>query len=179
VTPSPGAELESHAAENGLATISITGEIADGDGESFKSQIKQAEIEGHIVSEVKLDSIGGSLFEGTSIARLIRKRLLNTVIASGGTCASVCFVIFAAGATRSVHPPVRVGVHAASNESGEETQDTSAGTAAMARIAELLGVPPSITSAMVSTPSSRMYWLSKTQLEQMGAVAADEPHHPD
>jgi hypothetical protein len=179
VTSSEGAEIKYRATENRLVTISINGEIAKGDGESFRSQIKEAEIKGYVVSEVQLNSGGGSLFEGTSVARAIRKRLLNTVVVPGGTCASACFVIFAAGATRSVHPTARVGLHAASTESGEENQDTSAATAAMVRIAELLGVPPAISSAMISTPPSQMYWLSNSQLEQMGAVVAGEPRRPD
>jgi len=43
----------------------------------------------------------------------------------------------------------------------------------MTRIAKILGVPPAIIEAMSSTPSSEIFWLSKTNLVSMGAVVVD------
>jgi hypothetical protein len=126
VMPANAAEVERHLTTNGAAAISIAGEIMEGDADALRREIRRAEIGGYSISEIQLNSIGGSLFEGTSIARVIRAASLNTDVAVGDTCASVCFLAFASGSTRSVHLGARVGVHAASNESGEETQASSA-----------------------------------------------------
>ena len=170
--PTNAAEVARHLTTRGVATISITGEIAEGDAESLRREITKAKTGGYSISKIQLNSIGGSLFEGTSIARAIRGASLNTNVAAGGTCASVCFLAFAAGSVKSVDAGARVGVHAASSETGEETQASRAATAAMARIATLLGVPSRIIESMVSTPSARMFWLNRANFMSMGAVIA-------
>lgn len=168
--PANAAEVERHPTTSGAVTISIAGEIVEGDAEALRREIRRAAIGGYFISEIQLNSIGGSLFEGTSIARVIRATSLNTSVAVGDTCASVCFLAFAAGSTRSVHLGARVGVHVASNEAGEETHASSAATATMARIAKLLGVPSGIIERMVSTPSTQMFWLNGANFVSMGAV---------
>jgi len=172
VAPTNAAEVARHLTTRGVATISITGEIVEGDADSLRREIHNAKIGGYSIAKIQLNSIGGNLFEGTSISRAIRDASLNTNVAAGDTCASVCFLAFAAGLIKSVDAGARVGVHAASSESGEETQASRAATAAMARIATLLGVSSRIIESMVSTPSSRMFWLDRANFMSMGAVIA-------
>ena len=177
-TPTKAARIDRQVTSPLSITISIDGEIVEGDGEALKLEIGRAETLKSTISEIQLNSIGGSLFEGANIARIIRNALLDTVVASGDTCASACFLAFAAGSTRTVHSGARVGVHAVSDEFGEQTQASRAGTAAMARIAKILGVPSAIVESMISTPSSQMFWLTAANLAAMGAVVTDKLHRP-
>jgi hypothetical protein len=170
LAPANAAEIERRVTAKGAVSISIAGEIVEGDGQAVRLEIVRAEAEGYAISEIQLNSVGGRLFEGGDIARTIRAASLKTVVASGATCASACFLAFAAGLTRSVHSGARVGVHAACNESGDENHASSAATAAMARIAKILGVPSAIIEGMITTPSSEMFWLSKSNFVSMGAV---------
>jgi hypothetical protein len=168
--PASAAEVDRHWTTNGAITISVAGEIVEGDAEALRLEIRRAEIGGYSISEIQLNSVGGSLYEGASVARVIRASSLNTKVAAGDTCASACFLVFAAGLTKSVRTGARVGVHAATTDSGEETQASRAATAAMARIAALLGVPSEIIERMVSTPSTKMFWLDGGNLVSMGVV---------
>jgi hypothetical protein len=172
------AEIERHATGPASVAISVDGEIVEGDGKAFESVISRTEAQGYSVSVVLLNSIGGSLFEGIDIARTIRKAAIKTVVASAETCASVCFFAFAAGSTRTVYSGARVGVHAAANELGQETPSSSAGTAAMGRIAEILGLPSAIVARIIATPSSQIFWLTKAHFAEMGAVITDKEYHP-
>ena len=154
-------------------TISIVGEIVDGDSDAFNSAIETATSEGFSIAEVRLNSVGGSLFEGAHIARLVWAANMKTRVASGATCASACFLAFAAGSTKLVEAAARVGVHAASDEGGTETLASIGATAAMARIAGKFQVPSKIIENMVSTPASRMFWLSRSDLMSMGAITTE------
>jgi hypothetical protein len=158
---------------DGVAAISITGEIAAGDADAFRSAIAQATAAGYSVSEIRLNSIGGNVFEGVKIVRLVNSANLNTSVALGATCASVCFLAFAAGAEKSVDISSRIGVHVASGESGDETPASIAATGAMARIAQSLFVPADIINRMVSTPATGMFWLDKSDLAEMGVTVND------
>ncbi len=51
---------------------------------------------------------------------------LLVAVPTGATCASACFLIFAAGATRVAAPDALIGVHSTSVR-GQETPDTLAG----------------------------------------------------
>lgn len=163
----------SYVAAAGVATISITGEIAAGDSDALKSAIATATEDGYSVSEIRLNSIGGNVVEGVKIVRFVNSANLNTHVALGATCASVCFLAFAAGAEKSVDIPSRIGVHVASGELGEESPASIAATRAMARIAQTLLVPKEIISKMVSTPATGMFWLGQSDLTGMGVTIHD------
>jgi hypothetical protein len=153
-----------------LATISITGEIVAGDSASLKSAMARAADAGYPAAEIMLNSIGGNVYEGVKIARLVHGAKMNTNVAFGAICASVCFLAFAAGAKKTADLAARIGVHSASGELGEETPASIAGTQAMARIAQTLSVPRAIIEQMLSTPASQVYWLGTTDLAAMGAI---------
>ena len=164
------AEVEQHLISGSAVTISIDGEIVDGDAQLFRSAVESAAKAGYSIAEVTLDSIGGSLLEGAKIVRLVRAANLKTSITSRATCASACFLAFAAGSTKLVDLAARVGVHVASDEFGAETPASIAATGAMARIAKRLHVPAKIIERMVSTPASGMFWLGRSDLVSMGAI---------
>jgi len=106
------ADIQRHVISEGVVTISISGEIVEGDGESLIANVKAAEAKGYTISEIRLNSMGGNLSEGTALVRIIRRTALSTVVLSGDTCASACFLAFAAGLMRTVQLGARVGVHA-------------------------------------------------------------------
>jgi hypothetical protein len=160
------------AVARSMTTISITGEIALGDAGRLRSAIERATDAGYPVSEIRLDSIGGNVFEGVKIVRLLDSANVNTNVAFGATCASVCFLAFAAGVEKSADISARIGVHVASGELGKETPASIAATGAMARIAQTLLVPRDIISRMVSTPATGMFWLGRNDLAKMGVTVS-------
>jgi len=170
VLPVSGAVIESRASADGTVAISIAGEIVEGDAEALRLEIQTAQFANFSISEIQLNSIGGSLYEGTGLARVVRTASLNTRVAERNICASVCFLVFAAGSTKSVQNGARVGVHAATMASGAISIKA---TESMGRIAKLLGVPSEIIGRMVSTPASQMFWLNGANLALMGAVITD------
>lgn len=163
-----------YAADDRAATISLVGEIVDGDAAAVKRAIGDAVSGGSGPIEIRLNSIGGNVHEGVNIVRMVHAAHLNTTVTRGATCASICFLAFAAGERKTVDCLARIGVHVASEEAGEEDAASIRGTAALAHIALTLDVPTNIIQRMVSTPPDTMFWLSRSDLQSMGAVIAGE-----
>src|SRR5436190_10175453 len=159
------AEIKSLNLADDCAEISISGNIAAGDAELLRTRIKAATDAGKLVTSVRLNSEGGSLLEGARLADVVRSAKVSTNVGQSATCASACFLIFAAGETKYAYVRARIGVHGAS-ENGAESRKA---TMAMARIAEELDVPSSIIRRMVSTPPNDVTWLSLNDLRLMGA----------
>jgi hypothetical protein len=100
---------------------------------------------------------------------------MATNVGQGATCASACFLVFAAGETKFANYTAQIGVHGASDETGQETVQSGAATVSMARIAKELGVPTAIIGRMVVTPPSEMVWLSPADLQSMGTSMVGKP----
>jgi hypothetical protein len=159
------AEITSSNLKDDTIEISISGNIAAGDAELLRTRIKAATDAGKLVTSVRLNSEGGSLLEGARLADVVKSTKLSTNVGQNATCASACFLIFAAGETKYAYVRARIGVHGAS-ENGAESRKA---TKAMARIAEELDVPSSIIRRMVNTPPNDVTWLSLNDLRLMGA----------
>ncbi len=139
--------------------IIATGEIQLGDDEKLHTLV--AGLPGNtVLLGIALSSPGGNLGEGIRLATTIR----NTGFATGahGTCASACFLLFAAGAKKLVFEGARIGVHSASFH-GVENMGTQAVTTQMARKAAEFGVPPAIIGKMVTTAAEDMAWHGMAQ----------------
>jgi hypothetical protein len=169
------ADITSTVSKEGKIIVSIVGNIAEGDAETFKSIIKSANDGGRLVSGVRLNSPGGNLLEGTKLAEIIRFGKIATVLANGAQCASACFVVFAAGDPKFVSYAASIGVHGASDMNGRETIEAGAATVSMARIVKDLGVPAAIIGKMVVTPPDQMVWLGPDDLRSMGATMTGKP----
>jgi hypothetical protein len=169
------AEIKSLAAKDGRVVILITGEITPGDADNFSGAIKQANDAGKFVANVRLNSDGGNLLEGVKLADAVRFGKISTNVGKNATCASACFLVFAAGSTKYVSYGAQIGVHGASDESGNETVQSGAATVSMARIAKDLGVPAAIIGRMVVTPPGDMVWLSPQDLQSMGTAMVGKP----
>ncbi len=173
--PALSATLKSVTGKDGRVIIQIVGEIADGDTESFTAAIKTANDSGKLVANVRLNSIGGNLLEGVRLAAAVKFAKMSTNVGQGATCASACFLVFAAGETKFASYTAQIGVHGASDQTGAETVQSGAATVSMARIAKELGVPSAIIGRMVVTPPSEMVWLSPQDLQSMGTTMVGKP----
>jgi ATP-dependent protease ClpP protease subunit len=149
LTATSAATLKSVATKDGGTIILLSGEIVEGDTDTLKASIKTANDAGKLVSGVRLNSPGGNLLEGLKLADAVRFAKVATNVAGGATCASACFLVYAAGATKFANYTAQVGIHGASDKQGEETAASGAATVSMARAAKELGVPAAIIGRMV------------------------------
>lgn len=175
ITIAHGAEFSSTQTQDGKIIIVLNGSIADGDVTKFKSIIQTANTGGKAVYAIRLNSPGGSLVEGVQLAEIIKYAKMATSVPAGSSCASACFVAFAAGIEKFVSYSGSVGVHGASDSSGRETTQSSAATVSMARIVKELGVPAGIIGKMVVTPPHQVVWLSPDDLRSMGTKMQGKP----
>lgn len=169
------ATLTSSVSKEGKAIITLSGEIAEGDSETLRGLIKSANDSGRRVSGLRLNSPGGNLAEGVKLADIVRYAKTSTVVGNGARCASACFIVFAAGSAKYASHTAWVGVHGASDKSGEETTASGAATVSMARVVKELGVPSSIIGKMVVTPPDEIVWLNPDELRSMGTTMTGHP----
>jgi hypothetical protein len=169
------ATLKSSMTKDGRIVVSISGEIAEGDSVAFNAAVKSANDAGKLVTSIRLNSVGGNLLEGVKLSQAVRFAKMATNVGQGATCASACFLIFAAGETKFANYTAQIGVHGASDPTGAETAQSGAATVSMARIAKDLGVPPTIIGRMVVTPPTEMVWLSPADLQSMGTTMVGKP----
>lgn len=169
------ANITSVDSKDGKTRLNLVGEIQPGDLEAVQTAIKTANDKNRLVVTLRLASIGGNVLEAVKIADVVRHGKIATAVLSGATCASACFIIFAAGNEKYAHYTATIGVHGASDSSGKETVESGAATISMARIVRELGVPASIIGKMVVTPPDQMVWLGPDDLRSMGAAMLGKP----
>src|SRR4051812_25471268 len=155
--------------------IDLNGDIAEGDAEKLKVIIKEANDTQRVVATIRLNSPGGNLLEGVRLSEVTKFGRIATSVLSGSTCASACFIVFAAGNEKYAHYSARIGVHGASDERGQETVQSGAATVTMARVVRELGVPSGIVGKMVVTPPTDMVWLTIDDLQSMNVTMLGKP----
>src|SRR5204862_3842472 len=160
------AEIKSSNLKDGSVEISIFGNIAPGVTDALRASIKAANDAGKLVTSLRLNSEGGSLLEAVRVADWVRSAKISTNVSQNATCASACFLIFAAGETKYANISARIGVHRAS----EKGVVSRAATTSMADVAKELDVPWSIIRRMINTPPDDVEWLSLTDLRLMGTT---------
>jgi hypothetical protein len=165
VSVAAAAEIKSFNLKDGNVEISISGNIAPGDIDALRASIKAANDAGKLVTSLRLNSDGGNLLEAVRMADWVKSAKISTNVGQGATCASACFLIFAAGETKYANISARIGVHRAS----EKGVVSRAGTTSMADVAKELDVPWSIIRRMINTPPGEVEWLSLADLRLMGA----------
>ncbi len=171
------ATVDHFTSKEGREVITLSGEIVAGDASQVTNVIKEANAAGRLVSGLRLNSPGGSIDEGAKLADVIRFAKIATVVMNGTSCASACFIAFAAGSEKYASYSAGVGVHGAS-VNGQETEGSRAATIAMAKIVKELGVPPAIIGQMVVTPPNQIVWLQPTDLQSMGVTMTGKPGQP-
>jgi hypothetical protein len=102
--------------DNGKRLVIVAGTIKHGDADRFGEVTKDL---GDSVL-IGLESPGGNVVDGIDIGEMIHHRGYETVVVRD--CASVCAVIWLAGATRWAATTAHIGFHAAYNAyTGEES----------------------------------------------------------
>jgi hypothetical protein len=152
------------------------GEIHQGDLSSLREVLARVPTGKHVIA-LLLDSPGGNLIEGEKLAEQIHDSSLPVGVLSSGTCASACFLMFAAAPRRFAGTDALIGVHSASIK-GEENTLSLAVTTMMARDAASYGVPPAILGKMVQTTAGRVSWLTHEDLASMGVRIIDDAKDP-
>jgi len=169
------AEITAVNSKDGKTRLDLIGEILPGDADKLKAEIQKANDSNRLVVTIRLNSPGGNLVEGVTIADLVRKGRIATSVLNGAQCASACFIIFAAGNEKFASYQAQIGVHGASDENGRETTQSNSATIGMARVVRELGVPSSIVGKMVVTPPDQMVWLTVDDLRSMETKMFGKP----
>ena len=118
------------------------------------------------IAGLVIDSPGGSVLEAEKIAGAVRDMALTVAVPDAATCASACFLIFAASPDRIAAPDAHIGVHRASL-AGHETPGSLAATDGMQVAIQHWGVPASVVTKMTGTAAGGVTWLSKSDLAAM------------
>jgi hypothetical protein len=164
VAPSPASAARFvviHPKGQEAVNILIQGRIDVDDGQRFLALLMRLRRENRPVALVSLDSPGGYVSEGLSIAAVVRRERLDTYVAD--LCASSCFNVFAAGANRLASRQASIGVHMAYTRRGPSRE----GTAAMADYAVLCGTPGRVIAKMRATAAPRIAWLDGEDMHAM------------
>lgn len=147
--------------------IALEGEIDAGYAERAMRRIEAAGARG-----VVLTSHGGSLGEAMALGRYIRRAGLHTAV--DGDCASACVAIFIAGRERRLGPDARVGVHRTTS-AGDDFAGGQRLVAEVARYTAEMGVDPELALAAAETPSWRIRWLTRSEMEAWGVLVGQPP----
>lgn len=155
-------------------TIILRGDITREDAGALDALLSASG--DHKINAFRLDSPGGNLIGSIHLARIVQRHPeLTTMVVNGSTCASACFLVFAAGHKRFADYRSFIGIHSVGDKRGYVTEETKAATVAMARFSAELGVPAEITDLMMVTPPDKIAWLSATDLRSMGTVMIGRP----
>src|SRR5216683_2167972 len=166
------ANLTTAVSKENKTIVVLDGEVAEGDANRLKDIIKSSVDSGRIVSGMRFNSSGGSLLESVRLAGLIQNAKIATVIANGATCASACFIAFAAGSQKFVGVTASVGIPGVSDGSGQDRGDAAN---SLARVVKELGVPEAIVEKMLATRSDEIVWLTPDDLRAMGTTTTGKP----
>jgi hypothetical protein len=119
---SQAAEITHNITDKGNRYISIDGEIAAGDFEKFVSIVRANPDTKALV----LDSNGGAVGEGMSIATMTKLQGMTTFVLNKHICFSICAPIFFSGNKKFVERGAILGVHSAHDGNGLRADKTNA-----------------------------------------------------
>lgn len=163
-------------------TLLMAGEIVEGDNVRLIAAVTAANEAGNSIQSLLLNSPGGNVGAGVKLAYAVHLLGLNTAVASGDRCNSMCPLVWAAGARRYHTASASIGVHSASSyleaSDGNEVmpyegESAKATTLEMARLAKLYGMPDSVIAKMVTTPGDQMAWLKSDELAGFSELVSE------
>jgi len=169
------ADLTTTLSRENKTIVLLTGEIAEGDASRLRDIVKASINSGRPVSGIRFNSPSGSLIEGVRLAAIIQNAKIATVIASGATCASACFIAFIAGNQKYVSATATVGVPGAADKFG---RDAAGEVPSIVRVAKELGLLDAIVEKMLATREDEIAWLTPDDLRAMGATTTGRPSAP-
>jgi hypothetical protein len=148
--------------------LHLRGQILPGDTDKLVAWGTASGIDLNSVVGASLDSPGGNLWEAATIGEAVHRLHIATFVPDHATCASACFLIFAAGSPRFVATTAAVAVHSVSDAVAGENARAKAISVNVARIYKEWGVSDRIIGKMVSTPPGQATWLTASDLGEMG-----------
>ncbi len=167
--------FETAAWEGGTA-MTLTGEIAEGDGTRFADWLGTLR---EMPPVAFLDSPGGSVADALQIGRALRAAGVATAMAETDVCLSACPYMLAAGIERTVAEGAWVGVH--QHYFGENTalpaflavEDIQRGQAEVMGYLIEMGIDPAVMRHAMATPPDEIYLLLPEELESYRFVTTD------
>ncbi len=155
------------AFERSGETLTLTGQIAQGDAERFKEYLAT---DPTMPAMIRLNSPGGSVQDALLIGRQLRAAEVETVMGAGDICLSACPYILASGLSRNIHNDAQVGVH--QHYFGTKSalpaflavEDIQRGQGEVMAYLNDMGVDPLIMRHALVTPPDEIYVLLPEQL---------------
>ena len=144
--------------------VRITGEIVSGDADKFKSVT--ANLTGDV--GVVLSSGGGAVGDGLEIGATIRRKGFDTLVLNGGTCASVCGLIWLGGKNRFIAKQGRVGFHAAFSRDGNAVAVSGAANAVIGAYLSRLDLSNRAIVYLTEAPPNDIQWLQFADAQRLG-----------
>ena len=144
--------------------VYLTGKIEANDNIKFFSSTVTAHLPKG--TKVYLDSLGGDVGAGLGIANTIRAEHYETVVERGKTCASMCGLIWLAGAQRWWSPDAHIGFHAI-YETGTKAISATGNAVVGAYLARLGFSEAAVRYFTQASPDS-MTWLTQADAFHIG-----------
>jgi hypothetical protein len=166
------ADLTTTLSRENRTIVLLNGELSDGDAGRLKDLIRTSTTSGRPVSGIRLNSSAGSLLEGVRLAGTIQNAKIATVIPSGATCASACFIAFVAGNEKFASATATVGAPGAADRFGK---DAAGKVPSIVRVVKEMGLLDAIVEKMLATRDDQVAWLTQDDLRAMGAVTTGKP----
>ena len=173
--PAQAAKIGQTTNGEGNIVLTLEGEIKEGDADALQKLIDKAKWDNHNVVALRLNSPGGVIMEGVKIADVVADNNLATVVMNHTYCASACFLAFAASKEKIASATSGLGVHGAAEENGKESEGARAATVIMAKLLNMMHVPPIIIGKMVVTPPNEMVWLKLEDLRDWNVKVTGMP----
>jgi hypothetical protein len=156
-------------------TLKAEGSIDLGAADRFAEEIAAR---GEYVKSVSLNSPGGSVNDALAMSTLIRKKALNTRVATKALCASSCPLVFAGGVAREAEEDAILGVHQVFNAGQEQPSPEQAmsgaqsTTARIARHLDDMGIGNGLWINALETPPDRLYYLTPEEMVEFKLITA-------
>lgn len=157
-------------------TLHLDGEIHEGDYDRFVSFLKANPVDAmSAFSVIKVNSTGGDVLETIRMAKAIKEGF-GRVFVDGGTCASSCFFLYVFASTHMAVHDGHLGIHrpyynptyfAKLSPTEAEAKYKEMDTQVRAYLHDLR-VPQHLVDTMFSTPSSDIYWLTDSDIVELG-----------
>ena len=173
------AEFQLSGKRDGKIALMMSGNIEQDDGATLRSLILMAQTKALKISQLSLNSRGGSVVAGADLATTVRRSGISTSVDDASVCASSCFMVFAAGMDRAASAQARIGVHSVTSSTTGETRLAKSVTIDVARLLADFGVPPSILGRMVTAKPDDIAWLTAEELRAMTRPTKIEPSRND
>lgn len=154
-------------------TATLTGQIAPGDADRILDQLESQTTK---ITQLRLNSPGGSVIDALQLGRTIREDKIDTLLGAGDICLSACPYMLAAGTERRVHDSAQVGVHQhyfgtnSALPAFLAVEDIQRGQGEVMAYLHDMGVDPLIMRHALATPPDEIYVLLPDQLAEYRMV---------